>query len=74
MICYKKTQKEVDNIKGGVEMEKRKSKIQCAKNGQGYNTYRITLPNTWVHAMSINADDRNVIITYDNEKITIEVC
>ena len=53
-------------------MEKRKANILFNKNGKGFLTTRITLPVPWIKDMGLSQDDREVIIEYDNDKITIK--
>lgn len=53
-------------------MEKRKANILFNKNGKGFLTTRITLPVPWVKDMGLSQDDREVVIEYDDNKITIK--
>lgn len=43
-------------------MEKRKTNIMFAKNGQGNRTMRMTLPVTWVDKLGATEDNREVFI------------
>lgn len=52
-------------------MEERKAKIICGKTGQGYHTYKIALPNKWIHELELSADNREVIIKFEDNKIII---
>ena len=56
---------------------KRKAKVMVASPGgtasKTSKTYRITLPNNWVRDMGITEDDRDVNISFtDDKKILIE--
>lgn len=53
-------------------MEKRKANIMFNKNGNGNLTTRITLPVPWIKDMGLNENNREVLIEYNNEKITIK--
>ena len=53
-------------------MEKRKANILFNKNGKGFLTTRITLPVPWIKDMGLSQDDREVVIEYDDDKITIK--
>ena len=57
-------------------MEKRTIKCIINKPGgtasAGAFTYRVTLPNLWVKAMGITKDDREMIVSFDGETITIK--
>ena len=52
-------------------MEERKVKIIFNKSGAGNITPRVTLPATWIKQLGLNQDNREVKITFDNEKIII---
>lgn len=52
-------------------MEKRKTRIQYAKSGKGSVTTRITLPVIWVRELELTPDDREVMLTLEDNKITI---
>lgn len=56
--------------------EKRKVKIIFTKPGgtasSGSVSSRLTLPNTWIRKMGIDMDNREVIISFDGKKISIE--
>jgi hypothetical protein len=53
-------------------MKKRKANIMFNKNGNGNLTTRITLPVPWIKAMGLNENNREVLIEYNDEKITIK--
>ena len=53
-------------------MERRKANIMFNKNGKGYTTTRITLPVPWIKDMGLNETNKEVIIEYEDEKITIK--
>lgn len=57
-------------------MEERKAKIIFNKSGgsSGKNsiTNRVTLPTTWIKEMGITLEDREVNLTYENDRIIIE--
>lgn len=56
-------------------MEERKVRLIINKPGgtAGKNslTYKISLPSKWIKAMQLSADERNVVISFDGEKIAI---
>ena len=56
--------------------EKRNLKVIFNRSGgtasKGGITSRITLPIAWVREMGLNPEDREIIATYDGEKIIIE--
>lgn len=56
-------------------MEHRQGKIIIHASGgtasQGANTYKLTLPSSWMHQMGIHALDREVELFFDGEVITI---
>lgn len=57
-------------------MEERKLRVMFNKAGgnasKGAMTTRITIPNAWVKQMGITPEQRDVMVTFDNNKITIE--
>lgn len=55
-----------------MEIEKRDMKLITGKTGQGYAQYKISLPNKWIHALELNTENRDVTISFDGNKITIE--
>lgn len=56
-------------------MEKRSAKILIGSAGgtasKNSNNYKISLPSSWVKKMDITSDNRDVIISFDGENITI---
>lgn len=57
-------------------MEERKAKILFNKSGgtagKGGITNRVTLPTKWIKEMGITEDNREVFISFDGQKITIQ--
>lgn len=57
-------------------MEERKAKILFNRSGgtagKGGITNRVTLPTKWIKEMGITEDNREVFISFDGEKITIQ--
>jgi len=53
-------------------MEIKKSKIFINKGGSGGVTFRVTLPTNWVREMEINEENRELLLTFENNKIIIE--
>lgn len=57
-------------------MERKKAKVIFNKSGgtasKGGITNRITIPTTWIRKMGITEEERNVIIEFDGNTITIE--
>lgn len=53
-------------------MEKRKLRIIFTKGGSGSVTTKMSIPSTWVNQMGISELLREVNVTFDGEKITIE--
>ena len=56
-------------------MERRLGKISVCKAGgtagSGAKTYKLTLPSAWVSAIGLAEGDRQVILSFDGEAITI---
>ena len=56
-------------------MEKRIAKIIIGKAGgtasKNALTYKISLPTTWVNELKITPDNREVLMSFDGEKIII---
>ena len=42
------------------------------KSGSGSNTFRVTLPSAWIREMGLSETERELKISFDGEKITIE--
>ena len=59
-------------------MEKRMAKINISAAGgtaaKGAKTCKVTLPTTWVDALGINNEHREVKLSFDGEKITLARC
>lgn len=53
-------------------MKKRKANIMFNKNGNGNLTTRISLPVPWIKDMGLSEANREVVIEYEDEKITIK--
>lgn len=53
-------------------MEQRELNISFHKSGNGYTTTRLSLPINWVKELGISKDERKVIVTLEDGKITIE--
>lgn len=56
-------------------MEKRNAKIIIGKAGgtasKNALTYKISLPTTWINELKITPDNREVLMSFDGEKIII---
>ena len=52
-------------------MEIRNANIIFSKNGNGFQTTKITLPVGWVKELGATAEDKEVIIKFDNKRIEI---
>ena len=52
-------------------METRKANIIFSKNGNGFQTTKITLPVGWVKELGATVEDKEVTITLKNKKIEI---
>ena len=56
-------------------MEKRLAKICINAAGgtaaKGAKTYKLTIPSTWIAAMGINEDNREVELTFDDDRIIV---
>lgn len=54
-------------------MEKRKAKILFTKSGTGSRSTRVTLPVSWIDALNITQEDREVTLSLslENRKIII---
>ena len=57
-------------------MDKRIAKIIIGKDGgtasKNALTYKISLPSSWINELKITPENREVIISFNGEKITIE--
>ena len=56
-------------------MEKRLAKVSISAAGgtagEGAKTYKLTIPSTWIAAMGINEDDREVELTFEGDRIIV---
>ena len=56
-------------------MEKRLAKVSISAAGgtagKGAKTYKLTIPSTWIAAMGINEDDREVELSFEDDRIVI---
>lgn len=50
----------------------RQAKLIVNKNGSGSNTFRATLPSKWVREMSLDENARDLLLTFQDDKIIIE--
>lgn len=55
-------------------MEERKLKIMFASDGKGRYTHKLSVPKTWLEKMGISIEDREVIVSFNEEtkEITIK--
>ena len=53
-------------------MEERELNISFSKSGSGSYTPRISLPATWIKDMGIDVENREVLVSFENEEITIK--
>lgn len=63
------------NNSRGDTMEKRLAKVSISAAGgtagKGAKTYKLTIPSTWITAMGINEDDREVELTFEGDRIIV---
>lgn len=56
-------------------MEKRLAKVSISAAGgtagKGAKTYKLTIPSTWIAAMGITKDDREVELSFEDDRIVI---
>ena len=56
-------------------MEKRLAKVSISAAGgtagKGTKTYKLTIPSTWIAAMGITKDDREVELSFEDDRIVI---
>lgn len=56
-------------------MEKRLAKVRISAAGgtagKGAKAYKLTIPSTWIAAMGINEDEREVELTFEGDRIVI---
>lgn len=55
-----------------MERNKRTVNVMFAKGGSGSLHTKLNVPITWVRAMGISAEEREVEIVFDGKKITIQ--
>ena len=53
-------------------IEIKKIKLTTNRGGNGGHTYRATIPSDWLKIMGIDALNRDLIMEFDGEKITIK--
>lgn len=53
-------------------MKRRNLKLIINKDGHGTINYKISLPKSWIDKMNLKDNDRNVVVSFDNNKIIIE--
>lgn len=57
-------------------MEQRKNKIIVNKAGgtasKGSESFRISVPTVWVKALGLSKENRDIILSFDGEKIIVE--
>ena len=53
-------------------LETRELKVIFGKAGNGYPTYRLTLPTSWIDELKITEDERILRATLDGNKIILE--
>lgn len=51
---------------------KRKLNVIFTKNKTGSQISRITIPTPWIREMNITPEDRQAVLTFDGETITIK--
>ncbi|GAA0234749.1 AbrB/MazE/SpoVT family DNA-binding domain-containing protein [Metaclostridioides mangenotii] len=47
-------------------------KVLFSKSGSGSTTTKITLPITWIKEMGIDEENREVEVTFEGNKITMQ--
>ena len=52
-------------------MEKRKAKMIVNESGSGSATFRATLPSKWIRDMDLGENERNLMLSYDEENKSI---
>lgn len=53
-------------------MDTRKAKMVANKGGRGGTTFRATLPTTWVRAMGLSEECRDLLLEFDGDKIMVK--
>ena len=51
--------------------EERKVKMMFSKNGQGFDTTRITIPVPWARELGFTSEDREGILEIENNEIIL---
>lgn len=54
-------------------MEKRKARLIVNRGGSGSSTFRATLPTNWIREMGLNEDVRDIMLSYNGNKIIVEI-
>lgn len=54
-------------------MEERKLKIMFANDGKGRYTHKLSVPKTWIEKMGVSIEDREVIVSFDEETKEITI-
>lgn len=52
-------------------LEQRKINMMFQKGGSGSVTTRLAVPKSWVDKMEVTQDEREVIVEFDGERITV---
>lgn len=52
-------------------LEQRKINMMFQKGGSGSVTTRLAIPKSWVDKMGVTQDEREVIVEFDGERITV---
>ena len=52
-------------------MEKRNMNVIFTKGGSGSVTTKLNLPKTWADKMGITQEEREVVVEFDGERITV---
>ncbi len=47
-------------------------KLIATKGGSGSESFRVSLPTTWIRSMGLGKNARNLIISFDGKQIIIE--
>lgn len=53
-------------------MKKRNLRLILNKDGHDTINYKISLPKSWIDKMNLKENDRDVVVSFDNNKIIIE--
>ena len=52
-------------------LEQRKINMMFQKGGSGSVTTRLAIPKSWVDKMGVTQDEREVVVEFDGERITV---